>query len=61
MDFNIEWEFIVSEMNKSQREKLSIIEREILFAMQILLVTKDSVTFSKVKEYYLKSRNKFYT
>ncbi|GAB1372834.1 hypothetical protein MASR1M45_28970 [Candidatus Kapaibacterium sp.] len=61
MDFNIEWEFIVSEMNKSQREKLSVIEREILFAMQILLVTKDSVTFSKVKEYYLKSRNRFYS
>jgi hypothetical protein len=53
-NFSNEWDFITTETHEKTK-RISILKREILFALQILLYQKEFINYSKLKKIYYKN------
>lgn len=54
IDFEKEWEFITAETHSKKFRKISLIKRETLFALQILLSRFEPKNYFTLKKIYCK-------
>lgn len=57
-DFSREWKFIISETHNDESRKTNLVNREILFSLQILLSRIEMENYLALKKIYNREKNK---